>query len=208
MFCSKCGRQVSEDESFCSSCGAPLKNNNAPAGQAQPVYTPQAPYQQGYMAYQPQVPALIHQLRGKIQTEAIVWIVIASIQVIIALVNIGIGSSINSSYYSDGEGTANIVLGLMVLIVAVANFIFAAKDFSFAKRIMSNPVGIIQKYQPVGGIVGMLIWNFLMGGLVGIIGSIFCFVTRNFVIVNQAGFQVLETQYIAEHGSQPIQGKL
>ena len=197
MFCPKCGRQVSEKDGFCSSCGTSLKNDNAYARQPQSdYYNQQTSYQQEYAASNLSASTLIQQLCGKIQTEAIVWIVIASIQVVIALFNIGIGMSINSHYYSAGEGTTNIVSGLFILIVAITNFVFSAKDFRYAKRIVSNPVGIVKKYQPVGGLIATMIWNFFMGGIIGVVGSIFCFITRNFVIQNQSEFEAIETHYV------------
>lgn len=195
-FCKNCGNEIEDGAMFCTKCGQPVNNttaNNQPNNQN----TQQNAYQQPtgapvYQNYQQPMPNLITQLSSKIKTEAIVWTVIACLQVIIGLYNLYIGFSLNSYYY---DGTTNIVSGVIVLIVAVINFTVSAKDFKYAKEIFARPIGIVKKYQPIGGLIGTLIYNLLFGGIIGVVGSIFGFVTRSFVMNNALAFQNIEMQF-------------
>lgn len=126
-------------------------------------------------------------------TNGIVWIIIASIQVIIGLYNLIIGLEI-SSYRTDG--TTYIISGLFVLVVAALNFVNASKDIKYSKEILSRPVGIVAKFDPIGGYIGNLVYNILFGGIVGVAGSIFALTIRSFVLNNRGDFNSLEAQFM------------
>lgn len=187
-FCKNCGNQLSADAAFCGSCGTPVAENT----QASVV---RENHQQNFVpntGYAPQ-DNLISKLSGKIKTEAIVWIVIACLQVIIGIFNIITGIEL-FDYYEDG--TLNLISGFFVLLVAAVNFTTAFRNMKYANEIFTKPVGIVKKYSPVGGVVATLIYNVIFGGIIGVVGSIFGFVTRNFVMSNRQAFTDIENDYI------------
>lgn len=187
-FCKNCGNQLSADAAFCGSCGTPVAENT----QASVV---RENHQQNFVpntGYAPQ-DNLISKLSGKIKTEAIVWIVIACLQVIIGIFNIITGIEL-FDYYEDG--TLNLISGFFVLLVAAVNFTTAFRNMKYANEIFTKPVGIVKKYSPVGSVVATLIYNVIFGGIIGVVGSIFGFVTRNFVMSNRQAFTDIENDYI------------
>ena len=125
-------------------------------------------------------------------TNGIVWIIIASLQIIIGLYNLISGLAL-SSYRADG--TTYIISGIFVLVVAALNFVNASKDIKYSKEILSRPVGIVAKFDPIGGYIGNLVYNILFGGIVDVAGSIFALTIRNFVLTNRAYFNSLEAQF-------------
>lgn len=191
-YCKQCGKQLSEQDKFCNSCGAPNDNSdiysNAPR---QPQTQPQRNYQyQPTVSFQPiayvapSPGSLIAQLSKKIKTEAIVWTIIASLQTVAGLYNIWYGI--------DWEEGANITSGIFLLLVAGLNFFTCGKDFAYAKSVFSNPTGIIKKYKPIGTYIFNALYNLLLGGVIGIVGTIFCFVTRKLVVDNEQSFAEIE----------------
>lgn len=59
MYCSNCGYNISENESFCPQCGTPVANNNYQPEQSQPIndsYQPEQsqPINDNYQPYQSQ----------------------------------------------------------------------------------------------------------------------------------------------------------
>ena len=91
-----------------------------------------------------------------------------------------------------------IFIRIFVIIVAVINTLVSVKDFRYSREVLYRPVGIYAKFSPVGGYVGMLIYNILFGGIVGIAGSIYAFVVRSFVVNNELQFAQIEQQFMAQ----------
>lgn len=137
---------------------------------------------------------LLSRLSSKMNTNGIVWIIVASLQVIIGLYNLINGLEL-APYRS--YGSTYIISGLFVLVVAALNFVNASKDIKYSKEILSRPVGIVAKFNPIGGYIGNLVYNILFGGIVGVAGSIFALTIRNFVLTNRAYFNSLEAQFIS-----------
>lgn len=111
MFCSKCGNKLDDDAVFCSACGNKVASNQNVNTQQQTdnatqqsVYTQQANQQTNqYYSYGQGVPygnqqtvnyqtyqvsygnSPLEELRKKLQIDMIIWIVVASIQAILAV---------------------------------------------------------------------------------------------------------------------------
>lgn len=212
-FCSNCGSQLNEDGKFCPNCGKPLDGgqpvNQPPTYHTQPyqqqtppnagqpyqqppLFTP--PYQQPYTPpYNPYMPQknILQQLSGRVKANAIIWLVVACLQYLLGIIYIAIGAD---SY----DGGMFIVMGIFVIVVAVINTLVSVRDFRYSREVMYRPVGIYAKFSPVGGYVGMLIYNIFFGGIIGIAGSIYAFVVRSFVVNNELQFAQIEQQYMAQ----------
>ena len=78
-------------------------------------------------------------------------------------------------------------------IVGVLNIISSVQDINYSKSIKSDTKEIVAKFEPITGPVIVLIYNLIVGGIVGVIGSIYYFVAiRNFVMENKDAFQKSE----------------
>lgn len=173
-FCPKCGKKVADGSRFCPGCGRAVGAQFAQS----------STYQQSLNALQ--------QLSSKVKINAIIWIVVASLQVIIGAYNIIVGCALIADY---DEGMVNIITGIFVLIVAVMNYISASRDNKYSKEILNKPVGIFSKYSPIGAYIGNMIYNLLFGGIIGVAGAIYELYIRNFVISNKNLFDNIEFQY-------------
>ncbi|MBR2013636.1 MAG: zinc-ribbon domain-containing protein [Clostridia bacterium] len=173
MFCPKCGKEVPENQKFCPQCG---NNLASPGG------------------------ALIEGLIKKIKLDSYVWFGIAALQVIIGLYNLYVGFTLNSFYLN---GTTNIISGVIVLVIAAVNAINSKKGLDYCKEIPTSPVGIVAKYKPITGLIITLVYNLFLGGYIGVVGSIFGFLTRKYVLDHEAEFLALEqTEQPAEVSAQ------
>ena len=115
----------------------------------------------------------IEEISAKMQTNGIIWCVIAGIQILVGV-----------SYSS------------FMLIIGVLNLISAIDDMRSSKSFLSNPIGIVDKVKPVTGAVIALVYNLLIGGVIGCIGSIYYFLAiREYVMKNESIFLEIERQY-------------
>lgn len=179
-----------------------------------PKQTP--PYAQSYGQTPPvnfnqnYVPNMaVHQLCSRMRTSSVLLIIAGIIQFIGGLISmivsfvcfgelgrVGRYYSYASSYgyYSSDYEIATaatvvaLIAGITAMIVAIIDFIYAAKLRGNAKRIQANPsvAGII--YATNGKAVAMLILNILCGGIIGIIGSAVAITARGIVQANYPVF--------------------
>ena len=184
-FCSMCGKELEDNAAFCAACGA----STAPSAQAAQSQSPnynQAPnynqgynpnynqsynpgYNQGYAPYAGNPQQLVQQLSQKINTNGIIWIVIGVLQILFGFI------------------------AIFPAIVGVLNIISGVNDMKYSKAILVNPVGIVSKHEPTTSAIITLVYNILVGGVVGVIGSIYYFVAiRGFVMNNKDAFLSLE----------------
>ena len=134
---------------------------------------------------------LISQLSEKIKTEAKVWKIIAIIQVVIGAITIIanlIGGLFEQALY-----------GVLILVIAAINFKNSKKDLEFAQEIVKNPVGIVKKYEPVTGLIITLLYNAFIGGVIGVVATVFSFMTRSFVMNNKQAFLDIENNFNSEN---------
>lgn len=154
-------------------------------------YAHQAPGYNPYAQYsQPQVVPgnQLDELSKKVQLEGIIWIVVAGLQIISAVVLFGL-------FIDYPEVYSNLISAISLLVIAVLNIKSSLSDFKYSKQILTNPVGIVEKYTPTNGIIATLVYNLLFGGFLGVIGSIFGFVTRNYVMSNINVFKYIEVTH-------------
>lgn len=157
-YCAKCGKQLFDDAAFCSGCGHPTASGPAAAPYTGPYTTPNA------------TNGLLTKLSERLNTNGIIWIVIAVLQIIIGL-----------------TGT------ILPLIVGVLNLISAVKDMNYSKEVLRNPVGIVNNFEPITSPVITLVYNLVIGGVIGVVGSIYYFIAlRGFVMENKNAFLALE----------------
>ncbi len=169
MICPNCRKEIADAQKFCPECGISFA-----------------------------VPAngLLQELSKKIQLEAFVWLGVAALQLIIGFYNLAIGFTLNATWGEDG--TTNIITGVVVIVVAVVNALNAKKDLEYSKKVLTSPAGIVAKYKPVNELVITLVYNLVLGGLVGVVGSVFGFLTRKYVLDNEPAFLALENAQVQQ----------
>ena len=214
-FCSGCGCAVSDGQKTPepqNPVNGPTPNVNTPKGFAPNVqqrpagngynganvppasagYGTSYGYNQPYAAQE----NLLAKLSSKVNTNGIIWIVLASLQVIIGLYYLVSGVIMLDSYYTEESGIVNIISGLVVLVVAALNFVSASRDIKYSKELLVRPVGIVANFTPLGRHIGVLVYNVLFGGIIGVVGSIVSLCIRNFVLTNRNYFDTLESQFV------------
>lgn len=114
---------------------------------------------------------IVNTLSSRLKTNGIIWLVIAIIQILVGLFGVW-----------------------FTIIVGVLNIVSAITDIKNSKRILTNPNGIVKVYEPITNAVIALIYNVVIGGLIGVLGSIYYLVfVRGFVMENKNLFLEMET---------------
>ena len=166
-FCQNCGSEMAMNAAFCSSCGSPSN-----------VYPNNPNQQNGYYPQNPQHTCysdadrsrMLNTLSERVNINGIIWIVIGILQI-----------------------AGGVFWDWFLLIVGVLNILYAVHDIQYSKTLLNNPRGVVAKFQPIGGAIVVLIYNLVIGGVIGVVGSIYYFVAiRNFVMENKTFFASLD----------------
>lgn len=129
--------------------------------------------QQGQPAYNAAVDGttLLNTLSQRVNTNGIIWLVIGILQIL-----------------------GGLFINWFLLIVGVLNIVSAVQDINYSKTLHENTTGIVAKFEPITGPVITLIYNLVIGGVVGVVGSIYYFVAiRNYVMENKQAFASFDT---------------
>lgn len=182
MYCQNCGTNISDNSQFCPKCGKEVnsspsskENNSASASnQSCEQFHPKDSKQEYFY---------LQQLSEKIKTEATVWVAISIFQIIIGIY-----------YLVDGIPLA----AVLVFLIAFLNFNTSKKDRDYSGKILIKPIKIVENFMPLQSRVINLIYNVLLGGIIGVAGSIMNLVIRNYVLNNRQHFQIIEQDYLSQ----------
>ena len=115
---------------------------------------------------------LLNALSQRLNTNGIIWLVIGILQII-----------------------GGVFFNWFLLIVGVLNIISSVQDMQYSKTLLENPNGIIAKFEPIVAPIITLVYNLIIGGVIGVIGSIYYFVAiRNYVMENKQFFASLDSK--------------
>jgi len=129
--------------------------------------------QMGYTIFAPD--SIVNTITQRIKTNGIIWVIIGGIQILM-------GISFN----------------WVLLIVGLLNLISSIQDLNYSKEFPNNPVGIISKMKPLAGAIITLIYNLVIGGIIGVIGSIYYLIAvRGYVLENEQAFLEVENRYLS-----------
>ena len=116
--------------------------------------------------------ALLVKLSEKEKTNGVIWLIIGILQIL-----------------------GGIFINWWMIIVGVLNIVSSINDINFSKTVLANQSGIVKRYEPLTGPIITLVYNLVIGGVIGVIGSIYYFVAiRNFVMENKATFESLDNE--------------
>jgi len=115
-------------------------------------------------------PELLNTLSQRLNTNGIIWLVIGILQII-----------------------GGLLINWFLLIVGVLNIISSVQDMQYSKEMLEKPCGIVAKFEPLTGPIITLIYNLVIGGVIGVVGSIYYFVAiRSYVMENKQHFTALD----------------
>ncbi len=115
---------------------------------------------------------LLNTLSQRLNTNGIIWLVIGALQIL-----------------------GGIFINWFLLIVGVLNIISSVQDMQYSKTLLENPTDIVAKFEPITGPIITLVYNLVIGGVIGVVGSIYYFVAiRNYVMENKQFFAGLEAK--------------
>ena len=115
---------------------------------------------------------LLNTLSQRLNTNGIIWLVIGILQIL-----------------------GGIFINWFLLIVGVLNIISSVQDMQYSKALLENPPGIVAKFEPITGPIITLVYNLVIGGVIGVVGSIYYFVAiRNYVMENKQFFASLDAE--------------
>lgn len=114
---------------------------------------------------------LLNTLSQRVNINAIIWLVIGILQIL-----------------------GGIFIDWFILIVGILNIISSVQDMKYSKTMLENPTGIVAKFEPLTGPIITLVYNLIIGGVIGVVGSIYYFFAiRNFVMENKQFFAGFDT---------------
>lgn len=114
---------------------------------------------------------LLNTLSQRLNINGIIWLVIGILQIL-----------------------GGIFINWFLLIVGVLNIISSIQDMQYSKTLLENPTGIVAKFEPLTGPIITLVYNLVIGGVIGVVGSIYYFLAiRNYVMENKQYFASLDT---------------
>ena len=109
---------------------------------------------------------LLNTLSQRLNTNGIIWLVIGILQIL-----------------------GGLVFNWFLLVVGVLNIISSTQDMKYSKAMLENPSGIVAKFEPLTGPIITLVYNLLIGGVIGVVGSAYYFFAiRNYVMENKQTF--------------------
>ena len=159
---------------YCQYCGTQLVDDAkfcSNCGKSVPQLSNQHTQSQGDDNVLNNQRVLINKLSVRQKTNGIIWLVIGCIQIILGL----------TGFWG-------------ALIVGILNIISSVKDIKKSSYILTNQNGIVNEYEPITGAIVVLIYNILIGGVIGILGSIYYLLfVRGFVMENKTQFLLMQT---------------
>lgn len=182
VVCVRCGQSVpvihqTDGMKFCSHCGNQIHQ--------QAVICPfcgcsatvnQTTYQQNTYGNMGNSKSVLDVLSERYKINGIIWIVIAGLQILL--------------------GITNIVGYWFTMIVGALNLVFGIKDINYSKELLTKPTGIVDKVKPLTGPIITLVYNLIIGGVIGVAGAIYYLIAiRQYVMDNESTFREYENGF-------------
>lgn len=107
--------------------------------------------------------SLLNTLSQRLKTNGIIWLVIGILQIL-----------------------GGIYINWFLLIVGVLNIVSSIQDMQYSKTLLEKPNGIVAKFEPITGPVITFVYNLVIGGVIGVVGSVYYFLgIRNYIMENK-----------------------
>ncbi len=120
---------------------------------------------------------LLKTLCRRIKIDGRIWGVIGCLQM---------GAALSFSFFG---------IDWVLIVVGVFNLLLGIYDYNLGKKWEKQPKDIVKTVKPLAVPIIVLVYNVLIGGIVGIAGSIYYLVAiRNWVIENESYFMQFESK--------------
>ncbi len=186
-YCANCGKEMDDYADVCIGCGCSAKGINTnnrqtvfcthcgkeiPANAAVCVNCGCAVFASPIAQNGMSSDELTVTLSKRVKIDGIIWLCIAVLQII-----------------------AGISYNWVFLIPGVLNIFTAVRELNISKKVLTDQTGIIKEFEPLAGPIIAAVYNLIIGGIIGVAGSIYYFVAiRQFVMNNRQAFEALEAQ--------------
>lgn len=192
-FCIKCGTALVPGCKFCPECGANTVDTGMPEAKGMSPYTTSAypivtekhktdmkigKYDFAYIKVM--TDSTVSRALKLKKREAIVWLIIACMQVVLGLILSALGK---------------LLIGSCILVVACVNCYFSIKTALYLKDIYDSPRWRIREYTSMAKLTLSLLYNLLFGGIIGLIAPIYGMFVCDFLVKNDTLFYTLDEEY-------------
>lgn len=168
-YCAKCGKELMDEAVICPGCGCAVSGT----------------YSYNDMnRKQTDSQVLLKQLQRKLKAETLLWTWIGVAQALVGII----------LFMNALDGEFFIGLPISLFVVSIVNLCSSFERKRFSKSINENPTGIVKRYEPFYSYVFNFVFNLIFGGVIGVAGSIYGIMTRNFVLRNESSFLDMEKQ--------------
>ena len=158
---------------FCSNCGNEVHENAVVCIKCG-CAIPQMDASKQYMAQNKK--SVLDVISQRIQINGIIWLAVGAFQIILGL-----------SYLAQNW---------FLLIVGAINLVFGVADLKYSKDCLVRPIGIVKQAKPLARTVIVLVYNLLIGAIIGVAGSIYYLVAvRAYILENERSFLEIEQQH-------------
>lgn len=127
-YCTHCGKEIMDEAMICVGCGCAVQSSVSVE----------------------KIPQIIETLAQRLQTNAVIWLVIGILQIL-----------------------GGLFINWFLLIVGVLNIISSVNDMKYSKELRQSPQKIVERFEPLTGPVITMVYNLVFGGVIGVIGSIY-----------------------------------
>jgi len=152
---------------------------------------------------------LIANIAYKLRNVGTIWAIIGSLQILAGLITVVMGFiGTTEEAYSRWDDPVHsitwglVIAGILLLLIGVRNAVNAKVRIKCADDFVYKPIDIASHFKRINPIVTMFIVNLLIGAGIGIIGAIYEFFLRNFVLANVMQLNHIEDLYIKRKKSE------
>lgn len=181
-YCTHCGKEVLDEAVVCTGCGCEIKGINpkfcmycgAEVGENAVICVKcGCPVKKSPVTEKKNI---VTELSEKMKINGIIWLCVAGVQILLG-----------------------IFVHWALLIIAALNIISGIMDLKFSKTILDKPVDIVKTIEPMTGPIVTLVYNVVVGAVIGVAGSIYYLTAiRSFVMTNKEEFLEIEASYNAQ----------
>lgn len=115
---------------------------------------------------------LLNTLSQRININGIIWLIIGILQICLGF-----------------------FINWVLIVIGFLNIVSSIQDMLYGQTLLENPSNIVAKFKPIVIPIITLIYNLVIGGIIGVIGSIYYFVAiRKYVMENKQFFESFDSE--------------
>ena len=157
---------------FCSNCGNEVHENAVVCIKCG-CAIPQMDASKQHMTQNKK--SVLDVISQRIQINGIIWLAVGALQIILGILDV------RENWF--------------LLLVGAINLVYGFADLKYSKDCLVRPIGIVKQAKPLVRTVIVLVYNLLIGAIIGVAGSIYYLVAvRAYILENERAFLEIEQQ--------------